>query len=115
MEAIHERLHQMDALVLRRVGHLLSLRRIHPEWLLAQDMLAGRQRAQGPLSMHGVDQWDVDRIHLAIFEDRVIRLGDPCKRMLGAELARAIRVPARNRHDPPVARSSDAWADVAIG
>src|SRR5712692_7246895 len=77
-------------------------------------MLPGRQRAQGPLVVHGVDQRDVDGIHLTVFEDRVIRLGDPGERMLGAELARAIRVSARDRYEPTVARSRNAWDDGAV-
>ena len=103
MKAIHESLHQVQLRIPGRRGHLLRLRRVHAQRLLAQHMLAGRERTKRPFAVQGVDEWDVDGVHLWVFEHGVVGRRDSRERVTGGKITRSIRIAACDRHEPTVA------------
>ena len=78
---VHERLGQHQS---RRVGGvegLLDLRRAPRVGLLAEHVLAGRERLHRPRVMQAVRQRDVDAVDLRILEQRLVapvRALEPC-------------------------------------
>ena len=72
MMAVHERLHQQPLVTVGDVedgGHL-----VHPaaQRLLAENVLAGLERAQRPGDVLVVGQRDVDRLDIGVGEKRVV-------------------------------------------
>ena len=65
MEAVHERLHQPDAVLPGRREHRLGLGPGHPERLLAEHVLAGPGGGDRPLRVRPVGRADVHGLDLA--------------------------------------------------
>ena len=72
MAAVHERLHQEHVVLARRVhdGHRLGV--VDGQRLLAQDVLAGLGRLDGPLGVHRVGGGDVDGLHLRVRQQGLV-------------------------------------------
>ena len=97
--APHERLGQDEPGPIGEVERFVDLGRMAGVRLLAQDMLAGRQRAHRPGVVERVWQRDVDRLDVGILEQVVIRpvgAGDPVR---GGERIRPGLGPAADRDD----------------
>ena len=84
VEAVHERLHQVDAGGLAGGDHPLGVGRGHRQRLLAQDVLAGTGRGDRPLGVEVVGQRDVDGVDLGVGQERLVRAvstaGSPARR-----------------------------------
>ena len=94
MKPVHEGFHAHDARRLRGSGHRVALRSGDAERFLAQHVLAGFRKADGPLRVHTVRQRNVDRVDTLVLEQRLVaavRVGNPVG--LG-ELPRPIVLPA---------------------
>jgi len=70
--AVHERLHEQHAVIVRRRGHGRRLGAVQRKRFFAEDVLARPRRANGPFGMKGVRQTNINRLHLAIREQRLV-------------------------------------------
>src|SRR5438876_4518790 len=107
MEPIHEGLHEVYPGYAGGDAHLLCLRRVHSQRLLAQHVLACRNSTQRPLLVQAVDQRDVDRLHLRILEERLVRGAHTRDPMTRSDLLCPRLVSAGDRHEAPVAGGGD--------
>ncbi len=72
----------------RRGGDGLGLRRVQPDWLLAEHMLPGLERADGPRRMQMIGQGDVDRVDRRVGDERLVAVegagqAERCRRLRG--------------------------------
>jgi hypothetical protein len=72
MMAVHERLHQQAARLVRGIERALDLVRPFVHRLLAEDMFAGLERADRPLDVQRVRQRVVDHLDLVVLEQRLV-------------------------------------------
>ena len=70
--AVHERLHENPARAVGGVEGALDLLGPPVERLLAEDVLAGLERAHRPLDVKRVRQRDVDRLDVGVREQRLV-------------------------------------------
>jgi hypothetical protein len=70
--AIHEPLRQQPPLALGHVERPLDFCRPAAERLLAQDVLAGLERAQSPLDVQRIGKRDVDGLDVGVGQQRVV-------------------------------------------
>src|SRR5215211_1309772 len=68
----HEPLREDEARGLGDIERALDFLRVPGERLLAQHVFPGLERAQRPLDVHRVRQWDVDRLDVGIGKQRVV-------------------------------------------
>ncbi len=71
--AVHEGLGQVDARPRRRVTHAIDVGGGQRQRLLAQDVLAGLSRLDGPLGVEMIRQRNVDGVDRRIGEQRFVR------------------------------------------
>src|SRR2546428_1846535 len=114
-KAVHEAPHQKEARAISRARHLIGLARIHSQWLLAQHVLAGRERTKSPLAVQRVDEGDVDGIDLRVVENLLIRHPDPDERMKRSQLSSPLGIAAGDRHQATVSRGGNGGNNGATG
>ncbi len=125
--AVHERFAEVQASRTRKLKQLLDLSGRTAERLLAEDVLAGLQRAARPLHVHAVWQRDVDDLHVLICQQLVVAaicalnvlrsriLGGPARVATRDRIRRRVRdggdaaeqrvVDPSRRKEPPVGHS----------
>jgi hypothetical protein len=89
VEAIHERFHEDHPIVLRGRRHLLALRRIERERLLAKNVLSRLRRPDHPFTVHAVGQRDVHGVDGPVVEKRLVAAVGGRDAMRRSELLRA--------------------------
>ena len=82
-----------------RLGHRGGLLGVGGEGLLAQDVLPGGQRGQGPLGVEAVGEGDVDGVDVRIVDDGLVAVGDPRDPVPVGEGGRTCPVTGRNHLD----------------
>jgi hypothetical protein len=97
--AVHERLHQNETGLVRAIERLLDLRRVTRVRLLAQDVLAGRERSQRPLVVEAVRQRVVDGVDVGIVEELLVGAVRPRNRVLERVRLRAKRIARRDGYE----------------
>ena len=83
----------------RHVRDLLRLVGVRGERLLAQHVLAGLERGDRPPAVEPVRQRVVDRVHVGIGEERVVRVVHRRDRVLAGELLGSLPVTGRHGDD----------------
>src|SRR5918999_4314960 len=73
MQAIHERLHQPDALFVAGVDHPPRVLGSERQWFLTQNVLSRRGGRDRPLGMEVIGQGDVNGVDVRIREQGLVR------------------------------------------
>ena len=94
-----ERLHHDEPSTRRDRGDLLGFLRVRGERLLAQHVLAGLERGDGPFGVEPVGERVVDRVELGIGEERGVRVVHLRDAVLGRERVGAAAVSGRYGSD----------------
>ena len=102
--AVHERLHQQPLVALRGVESALHVLSSAAEGLLAQDVLAGLERAHGPLDVHRVGHRDVDDLDIRVVQQRLVATVSSLDSLLARVALRSRGVAARDGHDLQIRR-----------
>ena len=99
MEAVHERLHQPDAVLPGGLEHRLGLGPGRPERLLAQHVLAGPRRPRPPTrACSRVGRADVDRLDPVVGEQLLVRPVRPRDLEVLRGRLGPVQLPAADRH-----------------
>ncbi len=110
--AVHEGLHEEDAVLPRGLGRLHRLRAVERERLFAKDVLARARRGNGPGRVLRVRRADVDGLHVGIGQQRFVA---PVR--AAGELARegvgAVRCAAGHGGEPSGAGGGQALREGA--
>jgi hypothetical protein len=97
--AVHERLHQDEAGLVRAIERLVHLCRVPRVGLLAQHVLAGVERSHRPLVVEAVRQRVVDSVDVGIVEELLVGAVRSRNRMLERVRLRAQRLARRDRDE----------------
>ena len=111
---VHERLHQQPVLALGHIEGALDLLGATAQRLLAQDVLAGLERADRPVDMHRVRERDVDDLDVGVGEQRVIAAVSPLDAVLAGIFVGALPVTARHRENLDVFGLACAREEQAV-